>query len=156
MRCRLSISSPSAVLYGSAPTLFRGLSVLVSPHTSPARGVLEELLYLAGANLVIRPADAALIIGSERPEDIDELQQQLDERGEGSKRRGWPADAAASLPGAAGAPPSSVAPAPVSAPIVRPTWLYDSLTHFLVMPVAAYLAHRQGEPLTSYPCSPQL
>lgn len=122
-----------------APTLFRGLHCLVVPTREPAEGasppvssaVLEELLYLAGANIVVHLADAAVIV-THSAEAWRAYRRQMKELGPGSRLRGAIEEDSKQQNENSSEDKKS------TAVVVNPEWLYDSLTRFMIMPVGAY------------------
>lgn len=132
------------------PTLFRGLHTLVVPtregssEGTSAPGVsssiLEELLYLAGANIVVNTSDAAIVLAHSWSA-WTAYEQQMREVGPGSRLRGALAEES-KAPSESSAGEKKSAAAPV---VVSPEWLYDSLTRFMIMPAGAYTLEKPGQ-----------
>lgn len=117
------------------PTLFRGLHVLVTPGTQPESEVIEEMIYLAGANIVMRIEDAAVVIATDYAA-WSSYRQHAHESGPGSRHRGQIIDGDGSLQHAGDHPPHDSQDD--HRVVVTPKWIFECLTQFMIVHTGPY------------------
>ena len=141
-----------------APTLFRGLHIFIVGCSAIPVAKLEELLYLTGANIVQRAEDAAVII-ADNAESLTAFRQtqnqkqeekenglkrqrgaiecelkQVNEKAKRSESVSLTSSSQMLVRSSSSLPSLTAVPA-----LVRPSWVYDCLTHFMIMPTDAYV-----------------